>query len=373
VSVVSPILPQYARAFNVSLALTGWAISVYALARVLTDLPAGLFSDKFGGRNVMILGLVIVVISSVIAGLAPTYSLLILARASSGVGSALHIISATSILARVSQGGDRGKMMGMYSSMVFAGQAAGPAIGGFVAAYYGLAGPFFVYAFLTIIGIALTTFLDEPSAGRSVFAERVSWRDLRSILSDHSFVLVNLAVFALFFLRSSVRSTLLPLYASINLGLSEAQIGLAMTVAIVTTGLSSFPSGWLSDKVGRKLPVMACIFSSAFLIVLVPLQNSIERLVVFMASYGFATGLQGSISAWPADVAPSDKMGTAMGAYRLIADIGFFLGPVTVTYVNDCFDPQLITVQAFVIPAIIAMVAGIGLIKATDPSGMTSA
>jgi predicted MFS family arabinose efflux permease len=96
VNVVSPILPQYARTFDVSVALTGWVISAYGLARVLTDLPAGLFSDKSGGKKVMIAGLVIVVVSSVAAGLAPNFFALILARVASGVGSALYVISAIS-------------------------------------------------------------------------------------------------------------------------------------------------------------------------------------------------------------------------------------------------------------------------------------
>jgi MFS family permease len=368
VNVVSPILPQYARTFNVSVALTGWAISSYALARVLTDLPAGMLNDRYSCKKAMIAGLAMISLSSIVASLAPTYLVLILARASSGTGSALYIISATSLLARVSHGADRGKMMGMYSSMVFMGMSAGPAIGGFVAAYYGIQAPFLLYAFLTIVGIAFTIPLHEPPIDNDTKSESFRWTDLKTILSSKSFMLVTFAVFSLFFLRSSVRSTLVPLYASINLGLREDQIGLLMTVAIITTAISSFPSGWLSDKIGRKRPIMTCVFSSAFLIVLVPFQATMDSLMIFMAAYGFVTGLQGSISAWPADVSPPEKMGTAMGIYRLMADFGFFLGPITVTYFNDYLNPARITAESFVIPSIIAMIAGLSLIKAGDPS-----
>jgi MFS family permease len=144
-----------------------------------------------------------------------------------------------------------------------------------------------------------------------------------------------------------------------------------MTVAIVTTAISSFPSGWLSDRIGRKLPIMTCVFSSAFLIVLVPLQTSMNSLIIFMAAYGFATGLQGSISAWPADVSPPEKIGTAIGIYRLMADFGFFLGPIAVTYFNDYLNPSLVTAESFIIPSIVATIAGLGLIKANDPSRKT--
>ncbi|MDH5770716.1 MAG: MFS transporter [Candidatus Bathyarchaeota archaeon] len=367
VNVVSPILPQYAMTFNVPVALTGWAISSYALARVLADLPAGMFSDKYGRKKVMVTGLAIVTVSSVVAGLAPTYLVLILARALGGLGSALYVTCATSWLAYISHGPNRGKMMSMYSTMVFMGMSAGPAVGGFVAAYYGIQAPFYVYALLTAVGVVATIPLREIS-GNDVQTRSLRWSDLKTVFSSRSFILVNFSVFALFFLMSSVRSTLIPLYASINLGLGEDQIGLLMTVTMIATGLLSFPSGWLSDRVGRKIPIMTCIFSSAFLVLLVPFQSDMKSLLTFMVAYGFATGLQGSISAWPADVASPDKMGTAMGVYRLIGDLGFFLGPITVTYASDYFNPNLITFQPFLIPSIIATVAGIILIKADDPS-----
>lgn len=367
VSIISPILPQYALTFNVPVALTGWAISSYAMARVAADLPAGMFSDKYGKKKVMVTGLATVAFSSVAAGLAPTYFVLILARALGGLGSALYITSATSWLAYISNGPDRGKMMSTYSSMIFMGVAAGPVVGGFVATYYGIQAPFYVYALLTAVGVVATIPLSEPISGNA-YTRSLRLSDLKTVFSTRSFILVNSSVFALFFLRSSVRSTLIPLYASINLGLGADQIGLLMTVAMIATGVVTFPSGWLSDRVGRKIPIMTCVFSSAFIVLLVPFQNSMKGLLTFMVVYGFATGLQGSISAWPADVAPSDKVGTAMGVYRFIGDLGFVLGPITVTYASDYFNPNLITLQPFIIPSIIATIAGVMLIKADDPS-----
>ena len=371
VSVVSPILPQYAMTFNVPVALTGWAISSYALARVVTDLPAGMFSDKYGRKKVMVTGLAIVTVSSVVAGLAPTYLVLVLARVLGGLGSALYVTSATSWLAHISHGSDRGKMMSAYSSMIFIGIAAGPAVGGFVSAYYGIQAPFYVYALLTAVGVVATIPLREPISGSNAQTRCPRWSDLKTVFSNRSFILVNFSVFALFFLNSSVRSTLIPLYASINLGLGTGQIGLLMSVAMITTGVILFPSGWLSDRVGRKIPIITCLFSSAFLVLLAPFQSDMKSLLTFMVAYGLATGLRGSILAWPTDVAPSDKMGIAMGVYRFIGDLGFFLGPITVTYASDYFNPDLITFQPFLIPFIIAIIAGIILIKVDDPSRRT--
>lgn len=160
----------------------------------------------------------------------------------------------------------------------------------------------------------------------------------------------------------------MPLYASLNMMLGAEQIGVLMTVALVANALLSFPSGWLSDKVGRKPPIMVSVLSSAFLILLIPFQRDVNNLTALMIVFGVASGLRGSIFAWPADIVSPEKLGTAVGLYRLVGDLGNFLGPIVVTYVNDYFNTNLIVPQSFLIPGAIAIVAGIALMGADDPS-----
>lgn len=51
VSVISPVLPQYALSFSVPVALVGWAVSAFALSRVFTDIPAGFLADRLGRKR----------------------------------------------------------------------------------------------------------------------------------------------------------------------------------------------------------------------------------------------------------------------------------------------------------------------------------
>jgi MFS family permease len=103
-------------------------------------------------------------------------------------------------------------------------------------------------------------------------------------------------------------------------------------------------------------------------VLLIPLQASLAGLMGIMAFYGLATGLQGSIAAWPADVAPEDKLGTSMGVYRVMGDIGMVLGPITVTYVADYTGHLTITFLPFLIPALLSFVVGVLMIWAKDPA-----
>jgi DHA1 family multidrug resistance protein-like MFS transporter len=373
INIVSPVLPQYALSFSIPVALTGWAISAFALARMVMDIPAGFLADRLGRKGNMIFGLILIVLSSIAAGTAGNYIWLILARVVEGIGSALYITSATTWVADISSGAHRGRYMSLYSGLIFTGTVFGPTIGGYSAFHFGLNAPFFVYAAFAFFGIMATLALKESTDSTPTTHSKVRLKDVPSVLLNGPFLLVNCSVLALFFLRSGVRSTLVPLYASLNLGLSEDKIGILLTVAAIVTSLCTFPSGWLSDRVGRKKPIMSCLFLSAIAVVLIPLQTKLGSLAATMAFYGLATGLQGSIAAWPADVAPKDKLGTSMGVYRVIGDIGMVLGPITVSYVAGYKADSMITFMPFLIPALLASAVGVLMIWAKDPAARKNA
>jgi predicted MFS family arabinose efflux permease len=49
----SPILPQYARTFGVSITMVGMLITVFAVARIIVDIPAGRLTGSVGRRPVL--------------------------------------------------------------------------------------------------------------------------------------------------------------------------------------------------------------------------------------------------------------------------------------------------------------------------------
>ena len=367
-NIISPVLPQYALSFSIPVALTGWAISAFALARIVTDIPAGFSADRFGRKRNMVIGLIFIVLSSIVSGRAYNYTWLILGRIIQGIGSAFYVTSATTWVAQISGGEYRGRFMSMYSGLIFAATSFGPVIGGYSALHFGLHAPFYVYGGLAVLGLLATIPLKETVDSPGETRPRLRLEDIPGVLLNAPFLLVNCSVLAFFFLRSSARSTLIPLYTSLNLGLSADKIGVLMTVAAVFTALCTFPSGWLSDKIGRKKPIMSSLLLSAIAVVLIPSQKSMGGLVAIMALYGLATGLQGSIAAWPADVAPQDKLGTAMGIYRVIGDIGLVLGPITVTYMVGYAGHPTVTFLPFLVPALLAFTAGLLMIWARDPA-----
>ena len=59
-SIVSPILPIYSISFGVSYAVASLAISAYAFGRLMADIPVGVAADRWGRRNLMLIGSILI-------------------------------------------------------------------------------------------------------------------------------------------------------------------------------------------------------------------------------------------------------------------------------------------------------------------------
>lgn len=377
-SMVAPILPTYAESFDVSYTLVGFVVSAFAVTRMVLDMPAGLLSRRLDKKKIMILGLILISTSSILAGLAPTYVILIIARMIEGAGSALYVTTATVFLAQISGEEKRGQWMSLYMGMLLLGAIFGPTFGGVIADAYDIRAPFIAYAILTGVAVIPTLVLPRLTNSGNTTAPLVPreiLHDMKQVLGAPSFLLVTFTIFTTFFLRTGVRSTLVPLYAANNLGLSSSDIGLILTLAGITTAISIVPMGSISDRVGRKIPLALCLLSSALIILIIPYSLDLPGLLITMAIYGGVIGLSGPSAAYITDLSPKDKLEVSMGLYRTISDAGFVVGPIllgfladiTATPVAGASHSGLIGIVPFAVASIILVLAFFTLLKADDP------
>src|SRR3954467_890736 len=90
--IVVPAVPLFALQFGVGPTAAGAVVSAFALMRLLSGIGGGRLVDRAGERVALIVGIVVVAVSSLFAGLAVNYPQLLIFRAIGGIGSAIFPI-----------------------------------------------------------------------------------------------------------------------------------------------------------------------------------------------------------------------------------------------------------------------------------------
>jgi EmrB/QacA subfamily drug resistance transporter len=130
-SIVNVALPAIRSDLDFSVQDLQWVPSGYLLTYGGFMLLGGRLADLLGRRRVVVAGTVVFSLSSVVGGLATTSGMLIGARLAQGVGAALMLPGALSILTTMfKEGGDRNKALGVWGGVAGGASAAGVLLGG---------------------------------------------------------------------------------------------------------------------------------------------------------------------------------------------------------------------------------------------------
>ncbi|MBI4415634.1 MAG: MFS transporter [Euryarchaeota archaeon] len=373
IAIIIPALPQYGLHLGATAFLAGVLVGALPTARVFLDLPAGALGDRFGNRRMMMTGLALIAITSAIAVVAFNYWVLLAVRVAEGIGSAFYVTSSLAALAKAAPPERRGRYMGLYVNALLIGQIVGPVLGGIVVLAWGIRSPFAAYALLACVGMMLITFGFEPEPGRTT-GGRVDMAAVRRLLSDRSYVLVNVGTMGAFFLRAGLISTVIPLFIHFNWGVSET-LAITFTGVLITTNafatlLTLYPSGLIADRVGRKLPFVTSLVLAGIISPFLFFTRDLSSAIPVMFVYGLVLGLHGPLAAWTTDLTPREVMGTSMGLYRTLGDLGFLLGPVLLAAILELtMVAGRVTIYPFMVAAAFVTIAGLLMLLARDPVG----
>ena len=371
--IISPVLPLYAQSFGVGTAMIGLTITVFGVARLLMNLPAGLLSERYGRRLLLVGGPAVTALGSLAGGLAPTFGWLIASRFVAGAGSAIYMTGAMILLIDITTDENRGRLMSIFQGSLLAGVSLGPAVGGFVAQGFGLAAPFFLVAALA--GLAtLWSFLRMPETvhlsreqARAAAEEsrdetrprQTARQSVLSLLARPDFLLVSMLTMSIFLTRTGGRLTLLPLVGANRLDISPGLLGLIFAMMTVLQLIVLVPGGTMIDKLGRKALIVPSALVTGVALVLFALSGQVWVFIMAAVIHGIGTGILGPApAAYAADIAPPGMRGVTMGLYRTFGDAGFVIGPVALGGLADLtgFGPAL-TFNAMVLVSIAVLFA----------------
>jgi MFS family permease len=363
---ISPVLPAYARSFDVGVAAASVIVSAFAFFRLVFAPAGGALIGRLGERPVYLIGLLIVAVSTGASAFAHDYAQLLIYRGLGGIGSTMFTVSAMALLVRMTPPGQRGRTSSLYSSAFLLGGMLGPALGGALAGF-GMRVPFIVYAIALLVaaGVVATFLRSEPTAAVSEGPARVALR-VREAFRSRGYRAALVGAFANGCANFGVRAAVIPQFVVVvHKGAWVA--GAALAVSAVGTAITLQLSGPATDRIGRRPLVLAGLLVTATSFVFLGLAHSLPLLFAMCTLEGIGAGMiNPGQQATVADVIGQERSGgKALAAFQMCQDAGAIIGPVAIGFVAD----RIGFGWAFTVAAAVSALAALAWL---DPAAETS-
>ena len=347
-------------------------IASFGAVKAVLNLLAGNLSDKWGRKNVLVLGWLFGIPVPIILLLAPDWNWIIIANILLGVNQGLAWSMTVNMKIDLVGKSQRGLALGLNE---FAGYVSVAAIGfltGYLASTFGLKPyPFYLGIIFAILGLAISWIIvkdtrrfitleikedasESPDQKDNVidlsFKEvflQTSWKN-RTLLSVSQAGLINNLIFG-------VTWGLFTLYfASFAIGINE--IGFLKALHPGIWGILQLLTGTFSDKVGRKILIYPGMIIQGIGVWVVLFTNFYWGWIAGMALLGIGTALvYPTLLAAISDVANPKWRATSLGVYRFWRDLGFVFGAIGIGFLADLFGLNI----AIHLVAFLAIASGI--------------
>src|SRR3954471_17640417 len=191
IGLVDPILPAIAKDLEATPSQVSLLFTSYFAVTGVCMLVTGWVSSRIGPKRTLLAGLAMVVTFSALAGLSSSIGGIVGFRAGWGLGNALFIATALSVIVGAASGGVSGAII-LYEAALGLGIASGPLLGG-VLGDISWRGPFFGTAALMAVGfVAIFTLLEDLPKP----AKKVSLADPLKALRHRGLLIVALVALA---------------------------------------------------------------------------------------------------------------------------------------------------------------------------------
>ena len=166
-SVVNVGLPAIRASLSADSEALQWVINAYLLPLSAVLLLGGAAGDRFGRRQLLIVGIAIFALASVFCALATNMVWLLVGRGIQGMGAAILLPNSLAILGDAFTGAQRGRAIGIWAAMGAAVGAVGPVLGGWLIDTVGWRAIFLLNLPLAFAAIALAFAFVENVQGHA--------------------------------------------------------------------------------------------------------------------------------------------------------------------------------------------------------------
>ena len=271
---ITPLLPELTDQYGLSKAGAGLLAAAYPAGTFAGGLPGGLLAARWGVKPTVLLGLALMVVSSIGFAFANSVVMLDIARFVQGIGGAASWAGAMAWIAAAAPRDQRGQMIGTAMGAAIAGALLGPVIGvladalGFEA----------VFCAVGVIGVGLMAWTASMPAAKP--EGDGSLRGLWRALANHD-IRLSLALITVPGLLFGTAGVLVPLRMD-ALGAGAAAIGVTWLLGAGLEAIASPLAGRFSDRRGRMAPMLAGLAGAAVIYTLFPWPNSWELVAILV-------------------------------------------------------------------------------------------
>jgi MFS family permease len=357
----SPVLPLFTAYLGGNPTDIGMVAAVSSFMGVVASVPAGIFSDKIGRKRMLIASALIFATAPFFYLFITTIWQLMLVRFYHGLATAIFVPVAMAYISELFYK-ERGEKLGWFSTATLLGRFAAPVAGGTVISLlifspaWSYKAVYLLCAAAGIITLILAFRLPHPhpSTEQSNWQNKEAFKNFRKIIGNRAILLTCIVEAAVLFAYGTFE-TFLPIYA-IQLGHSAYEIGILLSVQVITLAIAKPFMGKFSDRHGRKPQIVGGSLIAALSVGSLPLFEGFPFLLLMSIFIGLSLSIVTSAtSAYVADLSKKESYGSTMGLLGSIMDIGHTTGPLISGIVAYHFG----IAKSFLAALIVVAVAGI--------------
>ncbi len=377
--VIAPVLPLFLeREYGVTATQIGITIGLFGFGRLVTSLPAGYLAQRYGRKGVLGMGAAINVLGAAMVSVSFSYAWLTGWRFVSGFGGSIFLTVSTIYLRDEATPETRGRLLSLQELSILAGQILGPVLGGYLADFYGLRMPLYAQAVFMLVsfGVILAALPESrwreeaetrrasrrrtgaaagESAGAAVESARGGRGGVWRLMLSPAFIFVGLFALMIVANRQGARFSVMPLFGG-EKGFEPDALGLWISVTHFPQFFTTIASGYLSDRFGRKTPILPAIALIVLGIAAFIWAGNLWQLLLSGVLLGLGEGLGSPASTvFFADIAPPGMEGVTIGLLRTFGGVGTIVGALALGGIADAagfswalwVDAMILAVAAF--------------------------
>ena len=347
--IVIPILPLYARSLGADYGQAGLLVAAYYLARLMSDLTAGVVLRRLGIRRSAVVGLCLLATGALFTGISPSFPLALVTWFVAGAGGGTVFAAMYNALIRGVAKERMARALSLFYGAFNSGVVAGGFLGGLVAGRFGLNVPLFCLAGVAVaLAIVMARVMrDQPlfltlqtpqtlashvprgSRGPAGPPQRGREDGVLGLFRIPGFGAAVISVLANLWMFGAVFNTLVPLFGHEILHLSTFGIGVVYAIALAAEFIAYYPAGTWADTRGRRFVLIPSFALLAAATAVVGWSGSVVVFALLLAVLGVASGFAGvPPAAVLADVLPEHESARGVATFRFGADLGYTLGPL---------------------------------------------